>query len=50
MTKTKTFDLRRVKDYDQAERFKAKLENDGYSVTLQSIGFNRLRIIGRKPN
>lgn len=42
-----TFDTNTVKGIQSAERFKAKLENDGYSVSTTPIGLDRVRIEGR---
>jgi hypothetical protein len=47
MTKSKSFDLKTVKGHKQAERFKAMLENKGYSVEMRAIGRNTILITGR---
>ncbi len=42
-----SFDTNTVNGIMAAERFKAKLENDGYTVSTMPTGLNRVRIEGR---
>lgn len=42
----KLFDTQTEKGLKQAERFKARLENAGYSVRTTPFGFTRVRIVG----
>lgn len=50
MTLVKVFKLDSLKSFRAAERYKAKLENAGYSVTLRTSGFDGVRIAAKpKP-
>jgi cell division protein FtsN len=48
MAKSKVFENRTVKEIQQAERFKARLENAGLSVTVTPCGLDRVRITGKE--
>jgi len=42
----KTFNLGSIKDYDRAEKYKAKLENKGFNVSVLNNGINGVIIRG----
>ncbi len=46
-TKTKLFDTSTLQGLRSAERFKARLDNDGFSVTTKPVGLTRVQITGR---
>lgn len=49
MTKTnKIFILDSKKAFKQAERFKRRLENEGYMVITKAHGFNGVKISAKK--
>ena len=43
---SRSFDLRTVKSFGQAERLKSMLENKGFSVETKAVGLNAVRITG----
>jgi len=47
-TREKIFKLSSEADFIKAEKFKAKLENEGYHVTTQPCGLNDVKIKGEK--
>jgi hypothetical protein len=46
---TKIFDISTAKGMQQADRFKAMLNNKYASVTVYTIGLYRVQVVGRKP-
>ena len=48
MRKERIFILDSEKAYKMAEKFKEKLENEGYRVETKTWGFNGIRITGIK--
>ena len=42
----KVFNLDSEKNFNSAERFKAKLENQGFKVIVDNYGFNSILIKG----
>jgi hypothetical protein len=46
---TKIFDTSTVKGIGQAERFKAKMENQFESVNVYAIGLSRVQIVALRP-
>ena len=45
-TISRTFDCESIASLKQSERFKARLENEGYSVTTSRAGLFAVRITG----
>ena len=42
---TKSFDTSTIKGIQQAERFKARMENTHESVNVYAVGLNRVQIV-----
>ena len=47
MATIKTFDTSTLKGLQSAERFKSRMENKYQTVTVRTIGLDRVSIVGR---